>query len=149
MAQGRDRDFRLRRVLQLRERQVEVCRDRLERSRQDLQRWQEHQRQVQERRQGAGLAPGGEGGELGGAQLQLRERGRLWFDAELRRIAGEVEARRRAVEDARTDLWEAEQRRQRLDRLRERFEERQKSEAKRQQRKRMNRWGNARNGRER
>jgi len=138
--------FRLTRVLYLREQQVEICRDRLEQCRSDLERWQAHQEEVLMQQRTAGLQPGSAQGLLNVADMQLREQGRRWFQRELERLDAEILERERALENARADLWQAEQRRRRLERLRERFEEQQRRWAKRGERKRLNRWSNFRNG---
>ena len=145
MARNGGNTFRLARLLELREQQVALCRDRVEQCRAELQRWESHRSEVVARREGAGLAPGG-GVSAAGADLRLREQGRRWFQQELARVAAETEQWRRALESAQADLWQAEQRRQRIDHLRERFESEQQREAKRLRRRRLNRWGQSTTG---
>jgi flagellar export protein FliJ len=140
MARNGGSTFRLARLLELREQQVAVCRDRVEQCRAELQRWEAHRSEIVRRRDASALAPGG-GVDGGGADLRLREQGRRWFQQELARVAAETEQWRHALETAQADLWQAEQRRRRIDHLRERFENEQQREAKRLQRRRMNRWG--------
>ncbi|MEF8794689.1 MAG: hypothetical protein V5A50_13585 [Thiohalorhabdus sp.] len=139
MARNGSRGFRLAKLLELRERQVELCRDRVERCRAELERWEVHRRDVAARRSADGLAPGG-GVSQGAADLQLREQGRRWYQRELIRIGKAAEQRRQDLEAARAELWQAEQRRERIDRLRQRFEAEQKRQDKRARRRRLNRW---------
>jgi flagellar export protein FliJ len=141
MARNGGRTFRLARLLELRERQVEVCRDRVAQCRTELERWETHRQEVLARHEAAGLAPGA--GTASAVDLQFREIGRRWFQQELARIAAGIEEWRQALETAQADLWQAEQRRQRIDRLRQRFEDNQAREHKRLQRRRLNRWGQA------
>ena len=146
MAAQDGKKFRLARVLELREQQVTACRDQLEKCQADLTAWREHRDAVVQQQQAAGLRPGADTGVVAAADLQLREQGRRWYEQELARLAGEIQKRERAVENARAELWQAEQRRQRLERLRERFDEQQKRWAKREERKRLNRWNSFQSG---
>ncbi|MFA9461508.1 hypothetical protein [Thiohalorhabdus methylotrophus] len=146
MSAKNGKNFRLARVLHLRHQQVEVCRDHLESCRSDLERWQAHHQEILAQQQAAGLQPGASEGLMDAAQLQLREQGRRWFQRELERLAVEIREREQALETARAELWAAEQRRLRLERLRERFEEQQHQLAKRGERKRLNRWTSHQSG---
>ena len=139
MANNGSRAFRLAKLLELREQQVALCRDRVARCRAELERWQAHRREVEARRSADGLAPGG-GVDQGAADLQLREQGRRWYQQELVRIGKETEQRRQDLEAAQAELWQAEQRRERIDQLRQRFEAEQKRQTKRAERRRLNRW---------
>lgn len=139
MAHNGDRTFRLAKLLELREQQVAVCRDRVQQCLAELERWEARRREVEARRFADGLAPGG-GVSHGVADLQLREQGRHWYQKELNRIGKGTQQSRRALESARADLQQAEQRRERIDKLRERFEADQKRQDKRLKRRRLNRW---------
>jgi|GEM_PF-6230979 len=139
MARNDGRTFRLARLLELREQQVTVCRDRVAQCQAEMERWEAHRQELLARHAESGLAPGG--GAASAADLQLREQGRRWYQQELGRLAAGIEEWRQALETARADLWQAEQRRQRIDRLRERFETEQARTHKRLQRRRLNRWG--------
>jgi flagellar export protein FliJ len=139
MAGSGGKTFRLARLLSLREQQVATCQEKVASCRAELEAWEAHKREFQERRHQAGLTPGG--GATSGALLRLGEAGRRWFAEEQARLDQEVERRRHSLEAARSELQEAERRRQRIDRLRERFEAESAREQKRLSRRRMNRWG--------
>ena len=138
--------FRLQRLLDLREREVEAQRDHLYACQRALTEWQAARQQLVARRSEAGLTPGAytDGGR--GAALHLDEQGRRWFARELARLEAGIEEQERAVNAAQDGLWQAEQRRRRIDRLRERFEAQQGRLAKRAERKRANRWVQTRQG---
>jgi flagellar export protein FliJ len=142
MADPTRKGFRLARVLELRERQVEVARDRLQQREEELETVRAQRRELLGRGSELAVAAtvAGEGAQSGAA-FRFQERGRAWLEHRLQELDQRIEQCERNVAEARRALQAAEQERRKLDTLRERHAEAQRREARKQERKRMNRFG--------
>lgn len=142
MADATRRGFRLARVLELRERLVEVQRDRFQQRQEELETVRAQREALEERGGELAVAAALEGDDAqSGAAFRLQERGRAWLEKRREELDQRVAQCERNVAQARRDLQSAEQERRKLDTLRERHAEAQRREARKQERKRMNRFG--------
>ena len=142
MADPTRKGFRLARVLELRERQVEVARDRLQQREEELETVRAQRQELLGRGGELAVAATVAGdGAQSGAAFRFQERGRVWLEHRLQELDQRIEQCERNVAEARRALQEAEQERRKLDTLRERHAEAQRREARKQERKRMNRFG--------
>jgi flagellar export protein FliJ len=141
MADTSQSRFRLARVLELRERQMEDKRERLRRRQEELETVRAQRQALVERGPEMAVAAGvAHSQPQSGADLRLQGRGRAWLDRQREELDRRIAHCERNVAEARRELLNAERERRKLDTLRERHAEAHRRQQRKQERKRMNRF---------